>query len=127
MKTFKEYEIRRLAAQGETRSDYERLNLGALGLCGEAGEFAELIKKHHFHGKPLDREHALKELGDVLWYIMFTANTLGSSLEEIATINDAKLEARYPSGFSVEAASKSTGDAQTTYEASRFRGEFGDR
>jgi NTP pyrophosphatase (non-canonical NTP hydrolase) len=109
---FNQYERERLENQGEIRPTEERLNLGALGLCGEAGEFAELIKKHHFHGKPLDRQHALKELGDVLWYIMFCASTLGSSLEEVAQINNAKLRARYPNGWSVEAAAKSKGDKE---------------
>lgn len=36
-----------------------------LGLTGEAGEVAELLKKHVGHGHALDRDKLAKELGDV--------------------------------------------------------------
>lgn len=39
-----------------------------LGLTGEVGELVELIKKHLFHGHPLDQDKVIKELGDVLFY-----------------------------------------------------------
>jgi hypothetical protein len=35
----------------------------------------------------------------VLWYINAIVTALGSSLEQVATMNIAKLEARYPDGF----------------------------
>jgi NTP pyrophosphatase (non-canonical NTP hydrolase) len=77
--------------------------LGALGLTGEAGEVAEHIKKYVFHGHPLDTEFVVKELGDVLWYLAFLADTCGVPLEAVMAQNIAKLEARYPEGhFSVE-------------------------
>lgn len=73
----------------------------ALGLCGEAGEFADLVKKAMFHGPghELDIEKAKKELGDVLWYIADAAAALGVTLEEVAEANRDKLRARYPNGF----------------------------
>ncbi len=43
-------------------------NMTILGLIGETGELAELIKKEQFHGKPADREKVVLEAGDVLWY-----------------------------------------------------------
>ena len=110
--TFDEYTAERLAARGDRLTEGETLALGALGLSGEAGEFAELVKKHLFHGKPLDRERAISELGDVLWYLMYCADAVDSSLEEVAEKNCQKLRARYPNGFSVEAASKTTGDTE---------------
>ena len=76
-----------------------RLAMCAMGLCGEAGEFIELVKKHLFHGKDLDRDLAAKELGDVLWYLAVAADAIGFSLDKIATWNVAKLVARYPDGF----------------------------
>ena len=71
----------------------------ALGLCGEAGEFAEHVKKHMFMGKPLDSAHLAKELGDVLWYVALACEVLGISLQDVCDANIAKLSARYPNGF----------------------------
>lgn len=75
----------------------------ALGLAGEAGETAELIKKHLYHGAPLDKEKLRKELGDVLWYVAMLARNAGLTLSDVALGNVAKLRARYPDGFSVAA------------------------
>lgn len=74
----------------------------ALGLTGEAGEFADMIKKHEFHGHELDRDAAIKELGDVLWYAAVAADVLGVSLGEVMRRNVEKLMQRYPNGFSTE-------------------------
>jgi len=70
-----------------------------LGLCGEAGEFSELVKKSTFHGKPWNREQAISELGDCLFYLAFLAETIGVSLETVAQSNIEKLRIRYPAGF----------------------------
>jgi NTP pyrophosphatase (non-canonical NTP hydrolase) len=74
----------------------------AFGLAGETGEVIDCLKKHLFHGHPLDREKLKIELGDLLWYIATTATTADISLYEIASANIAKLKARYPEGFSEE-------------------------
>lgn len=71
-----------------------------MGLCGETGEFVDLIKKALFHGHPLDDEKAKKELGDVLHYLAGLCTMLGYSLEQVATLNIDKLNQRYPKGFS---------------------------
>ncbi len=71
----------------------------ALGLAGEAGEVAEIIKKNERHGKPINPEHLREELGDVLWYLTVLAEVNGLSLAEIAVANIDKLKARYPQGF----------------------------
>ncbi len=67
----------------------------ALGLCGEAGEVAEKIKKifRDRSGIVDDEVRATiaKELGDCLWYIAQIATELGLSLEEIARQNIEKL------------------------------------
>lgn len=68
---------------------------GVLGLSGESGECADLVKKHLFQGHLLDREKLVLELGDVLWYIAETASGLGVSLEEVASRNLEKLHRRY--------------------------------
>ena len=72
-----------------------------LGLSGEVGEFNDMIKKSVFHEKPLDVEHAKKELGDVCWYLAMMCESLGWDLSEIMQMNVDKLMARYPDGFDV--------------------------
>ncbi len=79
------------------------LALGGIGLGGEAGEVTDLVKKLIFHGKPYDeetRQKLIKELGDVFWYAGALCHVLDVSFEEVLDLNRAKLEARYPNGFS---------------------------
>lgn len=81
--------------------DLERTLLyTTLGLNGEVGETAEMVKKAFFHGHELDRDKLKKELGDVLWYVAVMADALDMTLEEIARENVEKLARRYPEGFS---------------------------
>jgi NTP pyrophosphatase (non-canonical NTP hydrolase) len=69
-----------------------------LGLCGEAGEVAEKVKKilRDKNGAydPEDFEAIKKELGDVLWYIANIANDLDLSLDGVALANIEKLKSR---------------------------------
>jgi NTP pyrophosphatase (non-canonical NTP hydrolase) len=70
----------------------------ALGLCGEAGEVAEKIKKI-IRDKggvytPEDKAEILKELGDVLFYVTALSQDLGFSLEDVAGMNVEKLMSR---------------------------------
>jgi NTP pyrophosphatase (non-canonical NTP hydrolase) len=91
----------RTAPQG--LMDEKQIAVFALGIAGEAGEVAELIKKYVGHGHPMDRDKLCKELGDVLWYVSALARSLGIPLSEVAQVNVAKLMKRYPEGFSSEA------------------------
>lgn len=75
---------------------------GVMGLCGEAGEAIDIVKKHLAQGHELDREALIGELGDVAWYLAETATALGVSLEEVLARNIEKLKRRYPEGFSEE-------------------------
>ena len=70
----------------------------AMGMCGEAGEVSELIKKYAYHGHTIDTEHLARELGDVLWYVSYMAHLFGYSLGKIMAMNQAKLAKRYPDG-----------------------------
>lgn len=74
------------------------LNNAMLGLCGEAGECADIVKKHLYQGHDLDKEHIAKELGDVAWYLAEAAEAIGCDLNYILQMNIDKLRARYPDG-----------------------------
>ena len=97
-------EYQELAARtlGRDRTHEQQLANAALGLTGEAGETADIIKKHLFHATPLDQDALIKELGDCLWYIGAFATVLGLSLDDIAQKNVDKLRKRYPEGFDAE-------------------------
>jgi NTP pyrophosphatase (non-canonical NTP hydrolase) len=68
-----------------------------LGLCGEAGEVAEKIKKTLRDGGG-DPAEIAKELGDVLWYLTNLATFLKYDLSEIAQLNKDKLISRLERG-----------------------------
>lgn len=74
----------------------------AMGIAGEAGECADIIKKHLFHGHDLNKEHLAKELGDVAWYLAVCAHIIGYNLDGIFKLNVDKLRARYPNGFDTD-------------------------
>jgi len=74
----------------------------ALGLNGEAGEIADILKKSTFQGHTLDEDALEKEVGDVLWYCALAAWALGTTLDDIANKNIQKLLLRYPNGFEAE-------------------------
>lgn len=73
-----------------TKHHLERLTLG---LTGEAGEAADLVKKRLRRDRVSDEE-IQSELGDVLWYIALLADELNTSLDEIASANLHKLSQR---------------------------------
>lgn len=74
---------------------------GAIGIASEGGEFAEIVKKCVFQGKPLDNDtifHAKRELGDIAWYWVNSCRALGLDPNEVIAENVNKLKARYPGG-----------------------------
>ncbi|HCA56895.1 MAG TPA: hypothetical protein DEP46_02800 [Blastocatellia bacterium] len=77
----------------------ENLEYPTLGLAGEAGEVANIVKKiQRDHGGLLTEETRAKlkdELGDVLWYISACADELDLTLGEIAAYNVDKLAKRH--------------------------------
>lgn len=100
--TMNEYQRLAETTSGAGKSGERRQIIAALGLAGEAGEFANMIKKLTAHGHEIPKENLSEELGDVMWYVAEAASALGLSLDEIATQNIEKLKNRYPEGFSEE-------------------------
>lgn len=74
------------------------LMYAALGLCGEAGELAGLIKKAMRDDDMIltmsRREKAIEELGDILWYVSAVADELDVTLGSVASQNLTKLQQR---------------------------------
>ena len=102
-------EFQRLAARtlidrpGFEISDTEIMAVwDALGLAGEAGEVADLIKKGVFHRHGIDLPKLEKEIGDTLWYVAALCTTLGIDMSAIMQANIEKLKVRYPNGYSSE-------------------------
>ena len=81
----------------------DQLTNYCLGVAGEAGEVADIIKKAIYHGHVLSPDKIVEELGDVLFYVAAIASTLHVNLDEIAEKNVEKLLRRYPEGFSQKA------------------------
>lgn len=99
MNKFDEYQAQVLRTWN-TELDHEKRVLNAtLGLCGEAGEVSELIKKFYFHGKPMPLADLQDELSDVLYYLTILAVENGFDLQEVVAWNVLKLKRRYPDGF----------------------------
>ena len=74
-------------------------NHALLGMASEAGEICGLYQKA-YKGHPVDKEHAMKELGDLMWFVAEWCTANNVSLDEIMQLNIDKLRARYPDGFS---------------------------
>jgi len=74
-----------------------------LGLAGETGEFLELVKKawrdhDEFWADYIDKDKAISELGDILWYITRIASILDIDMESIINGNVEKLLDRKKNG-----------------------------
>lgn len=104
--------LKQIATDGITANDYQRaalrtangdranwLHNAVLGLSGETGEVADILKKHMYQGHDLDLEHIAEELGDVAWYLALAAAAIGENLGDILQANVDKLMLRYPDGF----------------------------
>ena len=82
-------------------ANIERLTTAAIGIAAEGGEFAEIVKKMVFQGKPWNednREHLIIELGDVMWYVAQACMALEVSMDDVIETNVKKLAKRYPEG-----------------------------
>ena len=65
----------------------------SLGLASEAGEVAQIIRKHEYESHGIKPGSLALELGDVLHYLVQACDYLGISLEELAALNAVKMKA----------------------------------
>ena len=104
--------LKAIDADGITANDYQRAAMrtagdnkdsyllnGVMGLCGEAGEVIDLVKKHLHQGHELDREQLILECGDCAWYLALIASAIDCDLSKVLQRNIDKLQDRYPEGF----------------------------
>jgi len=94
-------EVNSYQEQARTTAIYGEKNAilyPVLGLCGEAGEVAEKVKKvlRDNDGVFSDAKkiEIKKELGDVAWYLANIASDLGFTLDEVFQLNLDKLVSR---------------------------------
>lgn len=76
-----------------------RLLHAAMGMATEAAELIDMLKKHLFYGKPLDKVNASEEVGDELWYVGLAIDVLKTTMNEVMTQNNQKLRLRFPEKF----------------------------
>jgi len=100
---FKEYQKAALTTKKPWgQKDLELADCG-LGLTGEAGEVADILKKHISGSKLLDDERMEKlkyEIGDIMWYIAALCDALDFDMGELAVMNIDKLRKRHGGKFS---------------------------
>jgi NTP pyrophosphatase (non-canonical NTP hydrolase) len=101
--------VERIQELSQSGVNIPRLMTGADGICSEAGEFMEIVKKILFQGKPLTEEntfHMKRELGDIIFYWINACISLNLDPMDVIQENFNKLSARYPDGFSVARSEK---------------------
>lgn len=100
--TLNEYQDAAHRTSRRDLTEEEHLFNGILGLAGETGECADLVKKNVFQDGRKIGDKLFDELGDVLWYVAEIASAMGWRLDDVAEHNRQKLLVRYPEGFSAE-------------------------
>lgn len=96
-----EYQAKAARTIGKDMSRHECEMHALHGIVGEIGELHSLYQKA-YQGHTFDDEHAMKELGDLCWFIAEYCTAKGWSLEDVMQLNIDKLLARYPEGFEAE-------------------------
>ena len=94
-----EYQKAAMATLNPALDKKDVLINSVMGLCGESGEAIDIVKKWLMQGHELDREHLVRELGDVAWYRAEAATALDVPLEAVFQGNLDKLRQRFPNGF----------------------------
>ena len=92
---------------GDARAEVQpRLLHAIMGMVTEAGEAADMLKKHIFYGKEYDQINLIEEVGDMLWYIAIALDEMNITFEEVMERNIAKLKARYGDAWTQQRANE---------------------
>jgi NTP pyrophosphatase (non-canonical NTP hydrolase) len=107
--TFFEYQQHVLRTESrdpelEGHSHHRRMLHAAIGLCTEAGEALDAVKKTLFYASPLNIVNLCEELGDIAWYWALACDALNLDPGDVLAANVRKLRARYPERFDSECA-----------------------
>jgi len=90
-----EYQEIAMGTLYQFRSKEKQLEYAVIGLCGEAGELANILKKMIFYREiPTSKANIINELSDVLWYIACVADSLNMKLSDVATFSKKKIIAK---------------------------------
>ena len=98
-----EYQKAAMATLNPALDKKDVLINSVMGLCGESGEAIDIVKKWLMQGHELDREHLIRELGEVAWSLAEAATALDVPLEAVFQGNLDKLRQRFPNGFDTRA------------------------
>lgn len=82
----------------------------AIGICGEAGELLDAIKKHVIYNKPLDLANVVEELGDIEFYMEGLRQGVGVIRTATLDHNQEKLKSRYSAGKYSDQAAQARAD-----------------
>lgn len=100
----KQWKLLMLVAFGKEIEFIPTLLHASLGISGEGGEIVDAVKKNWVYEKPLDRENLIEEIGDLLFYTQALCSLIGIELVDAVDANMAKLNKRYPQGYTDAAA-----------------------
>lgn len=85
---------------GRLRTPQDHQMNALVGLASEAGETLDIGKKMWFHTEKdfnsVYRPALVKELGDVIYYLLITLHVFGITMKEVLEVNREKLESRHP-------------------------------
>ncbi len=96
----------------EDLDQLERIMHAMIGVCTEAGELQDMVKKHLIYGKPFDTVNVVEECGDLLWYIAVGLDACGVKMGDAMQRNITKLQLRFPDKFTEERALNRDLDAE---------------
>ena len=94
-----EYQEIAMGTLYQFRSKEKQLEYAVIGLCGETGELANILKKMIFYREvPISKANMIDELSDVLWYSACVADSLNVKLSDVATFSKKKIIAKRLAG-----------------------------